>query len=210
MTTQLSLYNDAIVHVGERPLVSLVDNTEPRRILDTIWPGVRDYCLEQGHWKFAQRSAKLSYSTSITPAWGFARAFPQPADFVRLSAFCSDEFFTSPVSQFREEAGVYFTTLDTIYLQYVSNDVAYGYDLSLWPESFSLYVSLYLAWRSGTRISAAADRDQLGNDMERARLNALAKDAVSGPTQFLPIGNWASTRTSGTNRGRNSKSSLYG
>lgn len=210
MTTQLSLYNDALINIGERPLVALTDNTEPRRVLDTIWTNARKFCLEQGHWKFAERSAKLDYSLVITPAWGHPRAFAQPADFVRLSRMCSDEFFSSPITDWKEEAKVWYTNIDSIYVQYVSNDSAYGYDMTLWPETFTLYVGLYLAWRSGNRISAGINRDALQKDLELAKLNALSKDAVSGPTQFLPSGGWTQARLGGGDQGRKNRSSLYG
>ena len=211
MTTQLSLYNDALIHIGERPLVALTDNTEPRRVLDQVWNnGARKFCLEQGHWKFAHRSVKLDYSLIITPTNGYSRAFTKPADFVRLSKMCADEFLESPLVDYNDEAGVWYANLDNIYVQYVSNDSAYGYDLALWPETFTLYVGLYLAWRSGTRISATVDRGLLRADLTEAKLNALSKDAVSGPTQFLPTGGWTQARLGGGGQGRKNRSSLYG
>jgi hypothetical protein len=210
MTTQLSLYNDALIHMGERPLVALTDNTEPRRVLDQIWTNARKFCLEQGHWKFAQRTAKLDYSLIITPAFGYPRAFTKPADFVRLSQMCVDEFLDFPLTDYKDEAGVWYANLDNIYVQYVSSDAAYGYDLTLWPETFTFYVGLYLAWRAGTRISVTVDRDALQNDLREAKLNALSKDAVSGPTQFLPSGGWAATRSGGGGQGRKNPSNLYG
>ena len=209
MTTQLSIYNDALAILGERRLVATTDPTEPRRVLDDLWANAPKACLEQGHWKFAQVQAKLTYSVTEVPTIGLRRAFAKPANYVRLSALCADEWFVSPVSQYSDRAGFWYADLDNIYVRYVSDHASYGGDLTQWPESFTLYVAHYLAWRAATRISSTADRRVIAADMREAKLNALAKDAVLGPTQFLPSGGWAGTRT-GRGNPRHSTTSLYG
>lgn len=193
MATQLSLYNDALFHLGERKLAALTDSGEPRRVLDELYAGARSYCLEQGNWKFAQRATKMVADPSITPSWGPVNGFEKPTDYVRLSAQCYDEYFTNPVENIMEEAGFWYADVDEFYLKYVSNHTSYGYDMSRWPESFALYVSLYLAWRAAPRI--AADKTaEIDTEMAKAKLNALSKDAVSGPMQRLPQGRWVTAR----------------
>lgn len=209
MTTQLTIYQDALGHIGERLLASLTENTEPRRILDQVWPGARKYCLEHAHWKFAQRTAKLSYESTLTPPFGFLRAFEKPTDVVKLSKLCGDEFFQFPLTDVVEENGFWFTNVDDIYVSYVSSDDAYGYDYSLWPETFTLYVSLYLASRIAPRLRPTMDTRAILMQLDRAREDAQAKDAVQGPTQFLPQGNWVRNRR-GSSWNRGSRTSLYG
>jgi hypothetical protein len=58
--TRLGLYNDALtLHLGERRLAGITENTEPRRILDAAWDrsgqpdGGPIHCLELGYWNFA-------------------------------------------------------------------------------------------------------------------------------------------------------------
>ena len=199
-TTQLSLYNDALYILGERKLDTVTDNTEPRRILDQVWTQCRDYCLQQGHWKFAQRSSKLDYSPSVTPAWGYSRAFEKPSDYIKLSRFCSDEFFNSPYSQYVEESGFWYAEIDSIYIQYISNDSEYGTDYAAWPPAFTYYVACYLAFRSRRRIMPSMPADEVAAETASAKDNALSKDAVEGPTQFLPKGNWVTARQGGRYR----------
>lgn len=209
MTSQLTVYNDALGHIGERLLASLVEGNEPRRILDQMWPGVRSYCLEHAHWKFAQRSAKLTYDPLVTPAFGYNRVFDKPTDIVKLSKMCEDEFFNVPLVSVHEEAGKWYTNLDNIYVSYVSNDTAYGYDYDLWPETFTLYVSLYLATRIAPRLRPNLDMRSIMGQLNIAKEDAQAKDAVQGPTQFLPSGNWVRSRSGG--RGdRGSRTNLIG
>ena len=213
-TTQLRIYNDALGHIGERMLASLSENVEARRVLDQVWPTVLAYCLEHAHWKFAQRTSKISYSPSIEPAFGHRRAFEKPTDMVKLSKLCADEFFMLPLpgNAVVEENGFYFADIDEIYVSYVSNDTAYGSDYSLWPETFSLYVSLYLATRIYRRIKPTLDTSQIMIDLRVAKEDAQAKDAVQGPTQFLPRGSWVGARRDGSYQGwdRGSRSSFYG
>ena len=164
MATQLSLYNEALRICGERKLASLTENREPRRILDSVWDAnAINYCLEQGQWKFAIRTAKLENNASMEPAFGYQYGFDKPTDLIRLTALCSDEYFNVPLTQYSEEAGYWFSDLDEIYIQYVSNDASYGNDFSLYPETYMRYVASYLASeiidrltqtiRSGTRFT---------------------------------------------------------
>ena len=95
---QLGLYNQALYLLGERSLASLTENREPRRILDVVWRGAVKFCLEQGQWKFALRTSKLTYSTDVIPTFGYSRAFERPTDCVRLSKMCSDEYLKTPLN----------------------------------------------------------------------------------------------------------------
>ena len=71
MTTQLFIYNEALGHLGERQLASLSEPREPRRVLDSYWSDVVGFCLSQGLWKFARRTAQIDSSSSLTPQFGF-------------------------------------------------------------------------------------------------------------------------------------------
>jgi hypothetical protein len=209
VTTQLTLYNDALGHIGERLLANISENTEPRRILDQMWPGVRRYCLEHAHWKFAMKQAELSYDPLITPSFGYNRAFAKPTDMVKLSKMCLDEFFQVPLVGMSEAAEYWYTNADTLYVAYVSDDAAYGTDYALWPETFTLYVSLYLATRVAPRLRPNLDTRSIMTQLNIAKEDAQAKDAVSGPTQFLPSGSWVRSRSGG--RGdRGSRTNLIG
>jgi hypothetical protein len=87
--------------------------------------------------------------------------------------------------------------------------------MTKWPETFVIFVTLYLATIAAHTIAPDLKMELIrapGNiGLEEAKYNALSKDAVAGPTQFLPEGRWSSSRRgNGNNRGRNSRSSLYG
>jgi hypothetical protein len=213
-TTKLALFNEALTMLlGERKLASLSENREPRRVLDDVWDqGAVKYCLEQGQWNFAMRTSRLPYSPSVTPSFGYRRGFEKPSDLARVSKLCSDEFLNSPITAYTEEAGFWFSDYDDLYISYVSNHADYGSDMSLWPETFVRYVASYLAFRAVRRIKqSGTSADDIEKEMTKHLLDARSKDALAGPTQFLPAGRWTTARgTDALNYDRRPRGSLYG
>lgn len=206
MTTKLLLYNNALGHIGERMLANLTEAREPRRRLDAVYDNALLYVLEQGWWKFAQRTIKLPFSASVTPAFGYERAYEKPIDYVRAYKIAQDEFLNIPLIEYSDEGGYWYGHDDDIYVTYISKDAAYGLDLSKWPPAFTLYVELYLALRIAPRLTPPEDVGRAGNNnLERmcrtALADAQAKDAIAGPVQFHPEGLWTSSRGGRPNTG---------
>jgi hypothetical protein len=197
MTTQLTLYNGALMLCGERFLSSLTEEREPRRLLDRAWDngaGVKS-CLEQGQWNFAMRTVQIDYDTTIEPDFGYRRAFLKPDDWVITSALCSDEYFREPLTRYWDEAGYWYADLDTLYVRYVSNDVAYGLDYSLWPESFREYVEEYLANKVIRKITDSEEEEAKSDKRLRKKLlHAKSRAAMAEPTSFPPVGSWVRSR----------------
>ncbi len=67
MTTKLSIFNDALAHLGELKLASLTENREARHVLDDTWSGRVTFCLERAFWNFAMRSVELAASDTLAP-----------------------------------------------------------------------------------------------------------------------------------------------
>ncbi len=194
--TRLSIYNDALLICGERALASITENREPRYILDQVWNnnGI-DGCLEEGQWYFAMRTVQLDYDPDIAPPFGFARAFDKPTDWLLTSAVCSDEFFRSPLLRYSDEAGFWYSDLDTIYIKYVSNDVGFGGDLSKWPRSFTEFVAAHFAYKVMLKISN--DEDKLTKIVllrDKLKKAAKSKAAMAEPTSIPPAGSWNRAR----------------
>lgn len=210
-TTQLKLYNEALRMVGERKLSSLSENREPRRLLDEVWDaGTVDYCLEKGLWNHAIRTTQASYDPDVTPGFGHSYAFSKPSDFIRTAAVCEDEYFHVPHLEYRDEQSYWFSDLSTLYISYVSNDASYGSDLTIWPQTFSKYVSSYLAWSICTRLTQSkTNKDDLRSEMEMYLRDAKAKDAIAAPTEIPPSGTWVNSRYS-RNRERGRRNRLIG
>jgi hypothetical protein len=202
VTTQLSLYNDALLECGERFLGSLTENREPRRLLDQVWSsgGVK-FILERGQWNFATRSQQLDYDSGIQPGFGFNRAFDKPTDYCCTRAVCPDEYMREPLTRYVDEGGYWYSDLDTIYVRYVSNDAAYGMNLNKWPETFREVVAVHFASKI---ISKLSNNGTTTAELEakRDRMLKVAKNssAQQEPPQFPAQGAWSRARNRFPNR----------
>lgn len=211
-TSRLDIYNDALLLVGERFLSSLTEAREPRRLLDHVYnnDGIGD-CLESGQWFFAMRTIKIDYDPGIQSEYGYRRAFEKPSDWVLTSALCSDEYFNEPLNRYYDEAGYWYSDLTEMYVRYVSNDSAYGLDLSRWPKKFTKFVSAHFASEIITKIDIERYNDLL-TIRERRLTDAKNSDAMADPTQFPAQGSWSTARQRGntTRRDRGNRGSLIG
>lgn len=196
MASQLGIYNGALRWLGARRLVALTDDSKSRRVCDDIWnDGFINDVLSDGFWKFAVRTAAVEYDAQASPPFGFTRAFTLPADLLRVRMVSGDEFFTTPLTQYAIEAGFIYALLDEIFLSYISNDSAYGGNLTAWTENFNRYCAAYLALQLTPSITVDKERQKL-IEMETRKLltEAQSQDAMDGPTKFTPMGTWSRSR----------------
>lgn len=201
-TSRLQLYNDALLIAGERTLATITDNVEPRYLLDQVWTnGGVNACLEEGQWFFAMRTQRIDYEPSIAPLFGYPYAFTKPTDWILTSSLASDEFFRSPLTQYVDEAGYWYSSLQTIYVRFVSNDTNYGNNLALWPQSFEEFVSCHFAYKIILKLSADPRKlDEVIKLRKHLLLEAKSRSAMAEPTKFKPPGMWTLARTRGVNR----------
>lgn len=208
MAAKLAVYNDALSQLGERKLASLSEARPPRYYLDDHWDEGLRYCLEQGLWNFALRTVQLDSSASIGPEFGFTYAFEKPDDWIRTAQMSAGERLDPPLLQVSEEGGYWYADIDPLYVQYVSDSVSYGLDLSRWPSTFTTYVATYLARKIASNLTGSEEKiDRLVKMEKRARMDARAKDALNQPIGFAPTGTWARSRGSGIQRSRWDRSS---
>lgn len=209
-TDRLKIYNGALLLCGEQRLNSLSENVEARHLLDLVWNdgGVRA-CLESAQWHFAMRTSEFTYTTSITPAFGYSRAFAKPTDWVITSGVFTDEYFNDPLLAYWDEAGYWYADHDVIYVRYVSDDSSYGSDYAKWPATFTDYVKAYFAGKIVHKIPSAAGKIQFlhgppgrpeKGHIAQALLVAKNKSAMTGPVTFPTRGSWARARHAGYTR----------
>ena len=195
VTSQLALYNGALIICGERTLASLTEATKPRRLLDVAWINELDSALEAGQWYFAMRSARMLFDPNFAPNWGFRRVFGVPVDHVRTVAVCQDEDMKVPLVAVREEANFWYAHLDTIYVRFVSDDQFYGANMALWPASFVEFVKADLAAKIIMDLTASEAKTTV---VEKRRAHALLKAkglaAMADSTQFPAEGSWVRSR----------------
>lgn len=208
-TTRLQLYNEALRMCGERRLASLTENREPRHLLDQVWAeGGVDGCLEQGQWNFAMRTQQIDDDPAVSPAFGLTYGFTKPSDWIRTAGLCSDERFSAPLLDYKDEAGYWYSDTTPLYVRYVSNDSGFGGDLSMWPGTFAGFAAAHFAYQIVFKITSDKERIAIvKRELRDRKRDALNKDAMNDPTTFPAKGSWVRARGSqgwrrdGGNRG---------
>lgn len=203
----MSLYNGALRRIGERKLSTVTDDVSQRYHLDTIWDeDPRQYMLEKYLWNFSFRTQEWNYNSAIDPDFGYSYAFDKPSDYVRLASISTDEFGASPLRYYEVDGNYFYCNLQTIYLKYVSNDTAYGFDYSLWPKSFEHMTAIYMARELCYALNKSKDDFViLDNEWKRIYKEAKNVDFMEYPTRFPPQGSWARSR-----RGQSGEGSTRG
>lgn len=196
MTDQLSLYNKALLYCSEAPATSLSEESVAKRVMDQIWnDGAVRHILEQGLWNVALRTLEVAYDSGVEPPFAYRRAFEQPTDLVRINALCSDEYLNEPLIRYLDEAGYWYADIDRIYVSYVSDDAAFGGDLSRWPESLAEAGARWMASLAAHAFNKAETQiARMEAAADRAFAYARNRDAMNQPTRFLPPGRWARSR----------------
>lgn len=202
MSTQLDLYNAALLLCGDRSLASLTEEREPRRLLDQAWAdGAVDFCLEEGQWYFAMRGVRIDFEPSIEPDFGYRRVFTKPADWILTAAVCEEEFFRVPLVRYFDEAGFWYSDLDTIYVRYVSNDALFGGDMGSWPRSFYNFVAAHLASKIILKLgNDSVIKGEILKALKEAKKDAKNRNAMAQPTLFPAQGSWTKARNRFLNR----------
>jgi hypothetical protein len=199
LAVQLTLWNLALLHCGERNLSTTTDTVPARYALDDAYAGAIDHCLSQSYWNFAMRQSEETDDAEVTI--GYQYSFTKPTDCIRLYNLYSDASLSSPLFRYEDKGGKWYAEQDTIYAVYVSNHATLGGGLlSAWPQLFTDYVSFYLARMICHRIGAGAKFEQLVEMEKRALRKAASVDGMDEPVRFPPQGSWVSSRFNSPSR----------
>lgn len=182
MATKLGVYNLALSFLKITKLGALTTNVPHRHHLDQHWDTTVQFMLEEGLWNFAQRSKAIDSDPSLTIDFGaYIYGAEKPEDLVQLITISSDENFSMRLEDYLEEGDHWMVKYDPIYVRYISNDVAYGLDLTRWSAKFETAVALQLALRAAPAIGSMSEADI--ERMEKRYLKAVrlarSHDAMS-------------------------------
>ena len=143
----LDLYNDALLLLGQRQLLTVTEDREPRYRLDGAYnrEAIR-YCLEMVKPNFA---SKTSVMNSGVTAATFDKAHALPSDYVSIIAPFSDRRLDQEINRYVIEGNGLLCDYDTVYLRYISD----GYTIDQWSPSFFRVMGAYLARETANRLS---------------------------------------------------------
>lgn len=210
-TTKLDLYKRAIRNCEQTPISSLTEVVEARLRCDDFYDSVLEWILEQQFWRSAMRTVKIELDEAVDPAFAYDYAHTLPTDFVRKQVISSDEFLQYPIdeqlggSAYQMEGGYIWANITPIYMRYVSNDAAYGYDLTKWTDGMAEAFGYELGGRVAPFLTGSTVK------AEELLEKAIAKagragtfDSLQQTTSRVREGNWSSVRS----RSRRSDSSF--
>jgi hypothetical protein len=156
---------------------------------------VGDYLLARGLWNFAIRTVELSQDDDVEPLFGFDYAYSKPDDWVRTAAISSDGTFGFPFNDFEDEQNYWYSSIDPLYVRYVSDDDEYGWNVGEWRQPFAKAFEARLAFECGLPISGdKSNRNDMEMLAERRLREAKNLDAVDERTQVRPPGRLVRSR----------------
>lgn len=203
MADRLSIYRGALRLLGPSNLASLTEDIPDKRALDAAWQDSVTSMLERGMWNFAIRTVELSVDENVEPLFGFQHAFSKPADWVRTVSISEYADFHEGLRRFEDETQYWHCDPEKLYVRYVSNDEAYGWNIGAWRQHFADALSAYLAFQCGLPISAdKGNRNDLYQLFKELLADAKTKDAVDERVRDKPPGRLTRSRNAGNHRDR--------
>ena len=189
MASVVEICNRALDKLGEPPIVSLADDVKASRACNRVFAPVRDSVLRDHPWNCAIARVMLA-ADALTPAWGFARAFPLPIDCLRVLTVAPEP---GPQPHWIVEGRAILTDapapLAIKYLRRLTD-----------PNLFDPLLSEALAARLAVELCEAltqsnTKRQMLVNDYDAIVVRARSADAQEGVPPALAESPWVTARS---------------
>jgi hypothetical protein len=175
--TKLSLYNDALFLLGQRQLLTDVEDRPNRHKLDHLYDnGAVDYCLEVVKPKFAAKLASLA-GGAPTLTTAYSNEATLPADFQALIGVYADAAMDQPITRYTHEADKILSDFSTIFVRYVQDFATVG--LTNMSHTFGRVVAAYLA----RELSINVDPDETANCEAQLDARIAISEAVDVDTE---------------------------
>lgn len=211
-TTKLTVWNNALIELGHKPLADTGETVVAGRTLTKVWDQLLEECLAEASWNFAMETIKAEADTGVEPNFGYKEVFAKPTDWLRTIAISGDENFSAPLLNYYDDSSFWSADYSPIYVRYVSDDTGLGLEFTRWPANFTRYVELELAVRSCYKLTQSLElKKEIEVTRNKARLRAKNIDAMNEPNpKFPPPSSWTTARHGNRGGDRGSKSNLTG
>ncbi|KAA3527049.1 hypothetical protein GOZ96_04730 [Agrobacterium vitis] len=195
MADKLSLYREALRHIGAERLASLTEARPERVLLDDVWDSTVRTVLTEGLWNFATRTVLLDYDEDIDVQLGFEYGFSKPTDCIRTTGMSENGSFNDGLEDWKDENAYIYANITSIYLQYVSDDVNYGLNVGVWSEQFSRAVAAHLSYQIALPVTSSENtRNTMWQMYKRLLKDAKALDASEDRVRRAPAGRLVKAR----------------
>lgn len=199
MADKLTIFKGALRLLGHNAgLSSLSEVSAARNALDDAWTPAGEYLLAKGLWNFAMRSVQVEASDSLTTDFGYTKVFEKPDDWVRTASISDRPESEGPhqFEQYEDKTTYWLADVEPLYINYVSNDEDYGWNVGAWRQPFAKAMEAYLAFECGLPIAAdKGNRNDLYSLFKSRLQDAKNLDAVDERVRRSPPGRLTRSRT---------------
>ncbi len=179
---KIGLWKMAANMLGELPLTSVDDDSRIARLLDDEYDQARDSELRKHHWNFAIKRASLPADVH-KPAFGWARSFTLPADYIALLPLTSDGQGASPsLSYVLEGQHILCDATAPLKIRYVFRETREGYFDPLFADALAASLALRI---SHNITGKSSYMDRINALYEKAVSAARLNDAIESPILHL-------------------------
>lgn len=198
MASQVEIANRALTKVGEQRILSLSDDVEAARTVDSLWDVVRDAELRIRVWRFSiDRDALAALVT--TPSWGFDYEYQLPADCLRLlqvgeyyPGVSLSDYRNADESEWKVEGRKILTNQSApLKIRYVSRVE----DTGQWDAAFTEAFACRLAAEVCERLTQSNTKRQIAWDEYKQAISMAVKaNAIESAPEPIPDSEWVMAR----------------
>lgn len=198
MAGQVEIANRALTKIGEQRILSLSDDTEPARSIDSLWDIVRDAELRIRRWKFSILRNSMPALVS-TPSWGYDYEYQLPADCLRVlqvndiyPGVSLTNYRNADETQWRVEGRKILTDIGApLKLRYISRIE----DTGQWDAAFVEAFACRLAAEVCERLTQSNTKRELAwEEYKQAVGMAVRADAIEAAPEPMPDSEWVLAR----------------
>jgi len=189
MASDVSICNRALRVLGVAPILALGEDSKAGSWAQETYADVRDGLLAEYPWNFAIRRALLAAGGSA-PLWGQSRAFPLPADCLRVLAVEGEPL--TRVEPYRIEGRAIATdAAPPLGIRYIARVT----DPAQFSPLFVEALAARLAAEGAFHFTGSTSREeQLRQAYRELAANARRYDAQEGTAEALVANDWVEAR----------------
>lgn len=197
MASETDVANLALTLMGSDRINALSDSAERARVINGVFSMLRDAELRKHRWAFSIKRDSLAAS-SDEPAFGFARKFPLPADFLALAEVQGgslpslSDYRGGEEPAYTIESGHILTDLTSpLYIRYVRKVTAAGE----FDPSFVVVLAARIALECVERLSQSSTKKaDIERAYSRALRDAMKAGAIEKASRPLDDSTWVAAR----------------
>lgn len=194
MASKVEIANRALTKIGEARILSLSDDVEAARTIDSLWDIVRDAELRIRKWKFSVLRTSLA-ALATTPSWGYDYEYQLPAACLRIlqvndiyPGVSLSDYRSMDETEWRVEGRKILTNISApLKIRYIARIE----DTGQWDAAFTEAFACRLAAEVVERLTQSNTKKETAwSEYKQAISMAVRADAIESAPEPLPDSEW--------------------